>query len=82
MKLKCKRIVQHKRRCNLVTLKDIFYVFEGPELSDGFPGIAHHVADDLLLDGVTLLTHFQLCLVLEEDRTPSTIVNQTMQFCF
>lgn len=44
--------------CYLVTLKDIFYVFEGSELSDGFPGVAHHVADDIWLDGVSLLTYF------------------------
>lgn len=56
-----------------MTLKDIVYVFEGPELSDGFPGVAHHVADDLWLDGVAPLTYFQLCLVLEvEERTPGT----------
>lgn len=39
-------------------------MFEGSELSDGFPGVARHVADDVFLDGVTLLTHFQLCPVL------------------
>lgn len=47
-----------------MTLKDIFHVFGGSELSDGFPGVAHHVVDDLRLNGVTLLTYFQLCLVL------------------
>lgn len=49
----------------LVTIKDIFYVFEGSELSNGFPGIAHHVVDDLWLYGVTVFTYFQLWLVLE-----------------
>lgn len=48
-----------------MTAKDILYVFEGSELSNGFPGVAHHVVDDLWLNGVTLLAYFQLCLVLE-----------------
>lgn len=56
--------MQHKRLCYLMALKDMFYVFGGSELSDGFPGIAHHVADDLRLNGVPLLTNFQLCLIL------------------
>ena len=54
----------------LMSLKDIFNVFEGSELSDGFPGVSHHVADDLWLDGVTLLTYFQLLLVLKVKTEP------------
>lgn len=42
----------------------MFCVFQGSELSDGFPGVAHHVVDDIRLKGITLLTYFQLCLVL------------------
>lgn len=57
-------------------LKDIFYVFEGPELSDGFPGVAHHVADDVWLDGVALLTYFQLCLVLGGGRQDTVHAGQ------
>lgn len=49
-----------------MTAKDIFYVFEGSEFSDGFPGVAHHVVDDLWLDGFTLLAYLQLGLVLED----------------
>lgn len=76
-------IVQHRRECYLLTLKDIFYIFMGPELSDGFPGIAHHVIDDLWLEGVTLLTHFQLCLILKGgDRTHKhdSQLNHKVQF--
>lgn len=62
---KYRQIVQNKTEWYLELLKDIFCMFEGPELSDGFPGIAHHVVDDLWLDGVTVLTYFQLCLVLK-----------------
>lgn len=40
-------------------------MLEGAELSDGFLGVAHHVADGVLLDGVIPLAHFQLCLVLQ-----------------
>lgn len=40
-------------------------MFQGSELSDSFSGVAYHVVDDLWLDGVTLLTYFQLCFVLK-----------------
>lgn len=49
----------------LATVKDTVRVFEDSELSDAFPGIPHHVADDLWLNGVTALPQFHLCLVLE-----------------
>lgn len=42
----------------------MFYVFEGSELSDASPGVAHHVADDPRLNWLTALACFQLCLVL------------------
>lgn len=40
-------------------------VFEDSELSDALPGVAHHVADGLRLDGLAALTCFQFCPVLE-----------------
>lgn len=41
-------------------LKDIFHMLQGPELSDFIPAVAHHVADDLRLEGVTPITNLQL----------------------
>lgn len=46
-------------------VEDMGGVFEDSELSDAFPGVAHHVADSLRLDGLAALTCFQFCLVLE-----------------
>lgn len=46
------------------TVKDILAALQGPELCDALPRVAHHVVDDLWLDGVAPLVHFQLCLVL------------------
>lgn len=40
-------------------------VFEDSEVSDAFPGVAHHVVDGLRLDGLAALTCFQFSLVLE-----------------
>lgn len=66
-----------------MTVKDIFYVFEGSELSNGFPGVAHHVVDELWLYGVTALAYFQFCLVLEvKTGHTSMTVNQTMKHSF
>lgn len=67
----------------LVTIKDIFYVLEGSELSNGFPGVAHHVVDDLWLYGVTVFTYFQLWLVLEvKTGHTSMTVNKTTKHSF
>lgn len=49
-------------------------VFEDSELSDALPGVAHHVADGLWLDGLAALTCFQFCLVLEVKGQTSKIV--------
>lgn len=49
----------------LVKVKDIFTALQGTELCNTLPCVAHHVVDDLWLDGVAALVHFQLCLVLE-----------------
>lgn len=43
-----------------MTVKDMFYFFEGSEVSNGLLGVVHHVLDDLWLNGVTLLAYFQL----------------------
>lgn len=42
----------------LMTGKDIFNVFQGSEFSNAFPSVAHHVADDLWLNGVAPLVYF------------------------
>ena len=56
-----------------MTLKDIFCVFVEPELSDGLPGVAHHVVDHLRLNGFAALAYFQLDLVLEVKKAHGTL---------
>lgn len=62
------------------TVKDILAALQGPELCDALPRVAHHVVDDLWLDGLAPLVHFQLCLVLgdkDDEKAEATTLTVT-----